>query len=543
MTDHLPSHGRLVGRIVAVVTLIVVAAAACGGSSGDDVATEFPAAIEPATAQPTPSPAEPSRADDVPIGDGDSAAAVEATSAPDEPAYGGAADAPVPAVVTFAEHVQPILEIGCVSCHRTDGPGSPHNPLDTAGDAATLAEDIGLVTAARYMPPFPASDLSLAFEHDISLSDRDIEIITAWAAGGGAIDVAPDTPLVARSEPFEAIERDQVVAASAPYTGDPAVPDDYRCLIHEIEDPEGDGEWITGIAFEPDKDEVVHHSIVYTVPAAGRAEATRKDGSDGRPGWTCFGLSNLQTEGVTSIGGWAPGQQPRVYPEGYGLYLPPGSFIVNQVHYHFDGPAPADQSVLVFQTADAAELAERDTPMTAVSGRTYLTPAEGPCTPEESGPLCDRDAVLADIGNKYGGIAPFIPDFLINQCGGTVDDYDDLDGTRFSSSCDLAAAQRGTLYSVLGHMHEFGAAYRMTLNPDTPDELILLDIPVWDFEWQLYYVPVDEIRIEPDDIIRFECTWDRSLVELPEPRYITWNEGTVDEMCFSSVSVLPEPAD
>ena len=27
---------------------------------------------------------------------------------------------------------------------------------------------------------------------------------------------------------------------------------------------------------------------------------------------------------------------------------------------------------------------------------------------------------------------------------------------------------------------------------------------------------------------------------MPEPRYITWNEGTVDEMCFSSISVLPD---
>ena len=24
-----------------------------------------------------------------------------------------------------------------------------------------------------------------------------------------------------------------------------------------------------------------------------------------------------------------------------------------------------------------------------------------------------------------------------------------------------------------------------------------------------------------------------------EPRYITWNEGTEDEMCFSTVNVIP----
>ena len=69
-------------------------------------------------------------------------------------------------------------------------------------------------------------------------------------------------------------------------------------------------------------------------------------------------------------------------------------------------------------------------------------------------------------------------------------------------------------------MHEFGAAYRMTLNPDTPDERILLDIPSWSFEWQLYYVPVEEIRIEPSDMIRFECTWDRANLFMRHERAV-----------------------
>ena len=89
-------------------------------------------------------------------------------------------------------------------------------------------------------------------------------------------------------------------------------------------------------------------------------------------------------------------------------------------------------------------------------------------------------------------------------------------------------------------MHEFGASYRMTLHPDTPDEIVLLDIPTWSFEWQLYYEPAEEIRVEQGDVFRLECVWDRSLVTLDEPRYITWNEGTVDEMCFSTAQVIPD---
>ena len=46
----------------------------------------------------------------------------------------------------------------------------------------------------------------------------------------------------------------------------------------------------------------------------------------------------------------------------------------------------------------------------------------------------------------------------------------------------------------------------MTLNPDTPEELVLLDIPVWDFDWQLIYEPTDSIIIDYGDTIRIECT-------------------------------------
>ena len=45
----------------------------------------------------------------------------------------------------------------------------------------------------------------------------------------------------------------------------------------------------------------------------------------------------------------------------------------------------------------------------------------------------------------------------------------------------------------VGHEHEIGKTYRMTLNPGTPEEKILLDIPRWDFNWQMNYAPVEKI--------------------------------------------------
>lgn len=437
----------------------------------------------------------------------------------------------------FAEHVQPILEQRCVSCHTNDGPGWSTLAMDSAGDVAVIADDIALVTGAGYMPPWLPSDMGVDLHNDWSLSDEELSTLATWAADGGGLDVSPDTPLVARTQLIEPIDRDQVLVPDA-YTGSLDQPDDYRCLVYEVDDPEGDGNWITGFAFEPDQTAVVHHAIVYRVPAAARAEVDSMNGADGEPGWTCFGLSGLRSDGVYSIAGWTPGQSPGIYPDGVGIHLEPGDLLVNQIHYHYDHETPADASAIVLQTATTAEVAAG---MRSIQRDTYLTPAEIPCTPDEDGPSCRRDEVLREIGLKYGAEAALIPAFINSQCTGPNDQYGELDGTVGYSSCDLDASDEGTIFSVLGHMHEFGAAYRMTLNPDTSDELVLLDIPTWSFEWQLDYQPIDDIRIERTDTVRFECWWDRTLAHMEEPRYITWNEGTIDEMCFSSIAVIPDP--
>jgi len=441
----------------------------------------------------------------------------------------------------FAAEVQPILESRCVGCHLSGGPGWSTLALDTAADAAAIADDIALVTGVGYMPPWLPSGDSPDFLNDWSLTDAELAILSEWAANGGGLDIAPDTPLVSTAQILQPLRRDIVTRPAEPYVGSLEQKDDYRCQVYEVPDPEGDGTWITGMGFEPDAASVVHHAIISRVPASALPEIERRSAEDDQPGYECFVGEGLTSGGVFGIDGWAPGQQPSHFPEGVGIYLQPGDVMVNQIHYHFDHETPPDQSTIVLQTATDEQVAAG---MRSIQGSAYTTPAEMPCTPDEiatGAPLCDRDAVLAELADLYGPTAAFLPDTMIRGCGGRLSDYDQLDGTVAHSSCDLDARNTGTVFSVLGHMHEFGAAYRMTLHPDTPEEIVLLDIPVWSFEWQLNYTPVDEIRIERGDTVRFECWWDRSLVHLAEPRYVTWNEGTVDEMCYSSIRVIPDP--
>ncbi len=445
----------------------------------------------------------------------------------------------------FATAVQPIIEERCASCHIDGGAGSHTVEMSTAGDVAEIAADIKLVTQAGYMPPWPASDVGLAMRHDLSIEPDEVEILADWADAGGGLDVPADTELDPVELPFAEIERDIVTAPAEPYVGSTDRPDDYRCVISEVPDPEGDGTWVVGYHFEPDEDEIVHHSIISAVAPESRERIDELDAAEEGSGFTCYGqVTSMRDVQATGFGGWTPGRQATKFPDGYARFLPPGTFLVNQVHYHYDHSTPPDRSEIVLDTvpaAEAAALEDAGTPLRPILGRTFINPAEGPCTPEETGPLCDRNAMLDEIERKYGGFARALPDVFVRGCGGTVDDYDDLDGTRFSSSCDHRARLTGTLYSVLPHMHEFGAAYRMTLNPDTPDERVLIDIPDWKFDWQFQYEPDEAVRIDADDVIRIECTWDRARVPMAEPRYITWSDGTTDEMCFSPIGVLPDP--
>ena len=188
----------------------------------------------------------------------------------------------------FAADVQPVLESNCVGCHLSGGPGWSTLALDTAGDAAAIADDIALVTQAGYMPPWLPSDLSPAFHNDWSLTDEELAVLAAWAADGGGLDVAPDTRLRSTAELLQPIRRDIVTNPAAPYVGSLDQKDDYRCLVYEVPDPEGDGTWITGLGFEPDQTSVVHHAIISRAPASAVAEIERRSALDDQPGYECF---------------------------------------------------------------------------------------------------------------------------------------------------------------------------------------------------------------------------------------------------------------
>lgn len=433
---------------------------------------------------------------------------------------------------SFDKAVRPILETNCSGCHTTGQIGADVWKLDTAGDASKFASGIATVTKSKYMPPWPASKKGIPLQHPRDLDKKSLATLASWAEHGGQLDVESTVKLEPAPAPSDTPNprADLVLPMAEPYAGDGTQTNDYRCFA--LDPGFTKPTYVTGYSFEPGTRQVTHHALVYKVSEWANEPIASRDGEDGRPGWQCFVGVGVRS-GSELFAGWVPGQRPLDFGDDRGFLFEPGDKIIMQIHYHYSGGVLADRSKLILQT-------DKPSPtMRALQVAAPIAPVEMPCPAAANGPLCDRAASIAETARLYGPMAAGIPDSLL-RCGEENITQDPVTGNA-TGACDGRIATDGDIIDVLGHMHTLGKAFRMTLNPGTPQEKILLDIPTWNFEWQLNYQPVDPVPAKRGDVIRIECSWDRALRYDPNPKYIVFSEGTEDEMCFSTYTIDPKP--
>lgn len=338
----------------------------------------------------------------------------------------------------------------------------------------------------------------------------------------------------ARSRRLRAGETRTTIAMPGAYT--PSAPygtgtDDYRCFLL---DPELDEDtWLTGTQVLPGNPDVVHHVILFQVPPRQVAAAEAKDAAEEDEGWTCFGgtgLDRFQNVDRSSwIGAWAPGGKESVTKPGYGVRLRKGSRIVMQVHYNLLAGQQPDTSAAQLRLADGTRDRE------ALSTMLLPAPVELPCRPKHSdAELCDRDAALADVKERFGAEGN-TADLLHLLCGGEPRAGE-------VQSCVRTLSEPVTIHGVAGHMHLLGRSLKIEVNPGTPQARTILDIPVWDFDDQGSR-PIDPIRLEPFQQVKVTCRhvqWLRDRLpsfEGQPDRYVVWGEGTTDEMCLGMLQV------
>ncbi|WP_435010755.1 ascorbate-dependent monooxygenase [Tundrisphaera lichenicola] len=389
------------------------------------------------------------------------------------------ADAP-----TFNKDVAPILWKNCAGCHRP-GEVGPFSLLSFK-DAAKRANFLREITETRRMPPWKAEPGFGEFHDERKLTEAEIRTIADWTEAGAPEGDPKDLPEPPRfSDGWQLGEPNLVVKASEPFEVPASGDDIYRCFVIPI--PTETDRTVAAFEFRPGNRKVVHHAILFL---DNTGAARRKDEAQPGPGYASFGGPGILPTGA--LGGWAPGAMPRFLPEGMGKYLRKGSDLVLQVHYHPDGKAELDQSVvgIYFTKTPARKIVggiavrTRNLNIPAGEKRHHVT--------AQSAPLpVDAQAI---------GITP--------------------------------------------HMHNVGREMKVVAESPDGTTIPLIWIKDWDFNWQGQYQYRSPVKLTKGTVIKLDAYYDNSS-ENPRnpntpPKRVTWGEQTTDEMCLVGVQVVTE---
>src|SRR5579862_1687350 len=310
--------------------------------------------------------------------------------------------------------------------------------------------------------------------------------------------------------------------------------DDYHCTL--VDPHVTSDSTIVASQFFPQSPEV-HHAILFLVPPTLAAKA-KADDANGQ-GWTCFGESPLPGTSFFEVGNtpwltaWAPGHGLDVTPAGTGVPFPAGSLVIMQIHYNMlVGDKPV-RSKLVLDTVPSATHHLQTLQMDLLPA-----PPDLPCPVGVTGPLCDRSASLADLGQRFGQDQVKFVNFLEGFCGHTPP----TNAGANSTSCSWTIPA-GHIVRLTAHMHLLGAGMTAVLNNGTTQKT-LLDVTNYNFDYQRSYNLAKPVTTTDGNTLTVTCTYNPTLRQrLPQlrqlpARYVTWGDGSSDEMCLAIVQYV-----
>ena len=392
------------------------------------------------------------------------------------PSRTGAHQQPLaPEKPTYAEHIAPILNNHCVTCHR---PGEVA-PFSLIGyeNAKKWAAMSTVVTRAKQMPPWKAKAGYGEFADDIQLSAEQIATLHRWnelGAPRGDRSKEPKAPTFPSDWPLG--KPDWIVSQAKPYAVSAEGTDEYRNFV--IKTNYKEPVWINAMDVRPGNPKVVHHVIVF-LDNNGRSEALAGNSKDGKEGYETFGGIGFLPNG--SFGGWAPGLRARRLPDGKAFKLEPGARLVLQVHYNKSGKPETDLTKVGLYFAKSR--VEQEVELAWLFNVALNIPA---------GAKAHRQVYTYQVPANI------------------------------------------TMYGVMPHMHLLGKQMKAyAVKPDGA-EIPLIHVENWDFHWQLSYSFKQPVKIPAGSKIVVEATYDNSS-DNPNnpsnpPKPVRVGERTVDEM-------------
>jgi hypothetical protein len=245
------------------------------------------------------------------------------------------ARAPAFAQPTFYRDVLPILQQHCQECHRP-GEIAPM-PFLTYADTRPWAKAIREQVIARKMPPWFADPAYGHFANDRSLSQLQIDTLSAWVNAGAAVGDPKDAPPPRQwPQGWNIGTPDQVFEMPEPFAIPATGAVDYQYVIlptHFTED-----RWVQKVEVRTSSRSAVHHAVVYIrEPGSKWLESEPREKTFSVPlakGFTTSDLLMVYTPG-NSYDQWPPGIAKRIKA---------GSDLVLQMHYTASGTAARDRT-------------------------------------------------------------------------------------------------------------------------------------------------------------------------------------------------------
>jgi hypothetical protein len=417
-----------------------------------------------------------------------------------------------PAAPTFTKDVAPILYNSCVGCHRP-GEVAPMSLINYE-DVRPWAKSIRLKVASREMPPWGADPRFGKFRDDRSLTADQIETITRWVDAGAPKGRDADLPRVpsfatgwSRGEPDVVIE--MPVDFQIPAEGEVPVIDFFT------KSPFKTDVYVKRIEVRPGTAGVVHHAGLYVIdrlPDGAKLVDGRILNADGKPmGRNQVARANggSTTEEIQKLLSYVPGRGYEEYQGDAGQLIKAGSYIDFYMHYQPNGAPQTDRTRLgLYLAKPGQDVGHQIYHSFSTAGPTaYIV--EG----KEYAPRW-REGQTRDEG---GVNLPNIPPYAENWKVVSVH----------------TIREPITLYGLTPHLHLRGKSMKYTLTwPDGREE-VLLDVPKYDFNWQVYYELESPKAIPAGSKVTVVTLFDNSAKNRYNPapeKEVFWSEQSWDEM-------------
>jgi hypothetical protein len=422
----------------------------------------------------------------------------------------GAANTAATKQATFNKDVLPVLQKNCQNCHRP-GEVAPMSFL-TYQDARPWAKAIKGAVLTKKMPPWFADAKYGHFANELRLTDAEINMLANWADNGAPEGDAKDKPAPVKFYEGWNIRPDVVLEMSKAYEIPASGTVEYTYVVI----PTGftKDTWVTASEVRPGNRKVVHHVIAFVRPAGSgfmknlkpgeffvpRAPERDENGAEirkaPREGQRAnnAGGGNAGAEGFGDfLAGYAPGLEAQRYDlavPGTAKLVPAGADVILQLHYTTNGKPATDLTKVGLTITDQAPKYR------------YVT---------------------ANAATQALEIPP-------NEAN-----YESHSSTTFKEPAQLVW--------LMPHMHVRGKDFIYKAVYPTGETETLLNVPHFDFNWQLGY-DVAKPLLMPKGT-RIECTahHDNSANNKYNPNpnaTVRWGDQTWEEMMIGWFAVVVE---